>query len=82
MSGNGYAMYNPQDNCLEVIRPGENVTRYINCTNLNPYSDRVHGVQIDGDDIWVLVGPHSNPRPNRKIGYSFSSLTGGHGHSL
>jgi hypothetical protein len=25
-----------------------------------------------------LVGPKQNQRPNRKIGYRFSSLSGGH----
>jgi hypothetical protein len=39
-------------------------------------------VQVEGDRIWVLVGPHSNPRPNRKILYLFSSLSGGGSRSL
>jgi hypothetical protein len=29
-----------------------------------------------------LVGPHSNPRPSRKILYLFSSLSGGGSRSL
>lgn len=75
-------MYDPGLNRLEVVRPGENSTRYISCINLHPKNDRVFGVQVDGDEIWVLVGPHNNQRPNRKIGYCFSSLTGGYGRSL
>lgn len=82
MSYSGYAIYNPNNNRLEVIRPGENMTRYISCINLNPKANKVHGVQVDGDDIWLMIGPHNNPRPNKKIGYSFSSLTGGYSRSL
>lgn len=77
MSSAGYAIYKEARNELEVIRPGENMTRTIHCTNLNPASVKVHGVQVQGDEIWVLVGPNSNPRPNRKIIYRFSSLSGG-----
>jgi hypothetical protein len=82
MASAGYAIYDPGQNQLEVVRPGENSTRHIRCTNLNPNSDHVFGVQIDGDDIWVLVGPKQNHRPNRKIGYRFSSLSGGHSRML
>ena len=82
MASMGHAIYDETRNRLEVVRPGENGTRYISCTNLNPKSDRVFGVQINGDDIWVMVGPHQNPRPNRKIGYRFSSLSGGHGRNI
>jgi hypothetical protein len=82
MSSSGYAIYNEDRNVLEVTRPGENMKRTIHCTNLNPASMRVHGVQINGDEIWVLVGPHSNPRPNRKIIYKFSSLSGGGSQSI
>lgn len=82
MPSSGYAMYDPAGNRLEVIRPGENTKRYIRCTNIRPPHDKVHGVQVDGDDIWVLVGPSSNPRPNRKFLYRFSSLSGGGSRSL
>ncbi|MEI6486231.1 MAG: hypothetical protein WCO11_08180 [Sphingomonadales bacterium] len=50
--------------------------------NLNPRQEKVFGVQIDGDEIWILVGPQQNQRPNRKIGYRFSSLNGGYGRLL
>ena len=73
----GYALYDAQNNRLEVIRPGETSKRYIPCMNLRPSADKVHGLQISGDEIWVFVGAHSNPMPNRKFIYSFSSLTGG-----
>ncbi len=82
MPSQGYAMYDPANNRLEILRPGENCTRYISCTNLNTNSDKVFGLHIDGDEIWVQVGPLQNQRPNREIGYRFSSLTGGHGRSL
>ena len=71
MTTEGYALYDESTNSLEVMRPGENMTRRIPCTNLNPSSNRVHGVQIHGDEIWVLVGPPTNPRPNRKYVYRF-----------
>lgn len=82
MVSTGCATYDQANNRLEVVRPGENCTRYINCINLNPKSDRVFGIQIDRDEIWVLVGPHQNQRPSRKIGYRFSSLTGGYGRTI
>ena len=82
MTSIGHAIYDETRNRLEVVRPCENSTRYIICTNLNPKSIRVFGVQIDGDDIWVLIGSHQNARPNRKIGYRFSSLSGGHGRNI
>jgi hypothetical protein len=77
MPSAGYAIYKEDRIELEVIRPGENMKRTIHCTNLNPASVKVHGVQVQGDEIWVLVGPNANPRPNRKYIYRFSSLTGG-----
>ena len=77
MKSEGYASYDPATNSLEVIRPGENTTRRIPCNNLNPSSNRVYGVQIHGDEIWVLVSPPGNSRPNRKFIYRFSSLSGG-----
>ncbi|MEX6725882.1 hypothetical protein [Parapedomonas caeni] len=73
----GYALYDASNNRLEVIRPGETMKRHIPCLNLYPSADKVHGLQISGDEIWVFVGPHSNPMPNRKIIYRFSSLSGG-----
>ncbi|MCZ8019039.1 hypothetical protein [Novosphingobium sp.] len=82
MSGAGYALYDQSQNRLEVIRPGESMKRYIPCTNIRPPHDKVHGVQIDGDDIWVFVGPSTNPRPNRKFLYRFSSLSGGSSRTI
>jgi len=82
MGSASYAIYDSSHNRLEVFRPGENMTRYIPCTNLNPQAMKVHGVQVNGDEIWVLVGPPTNPRPNRKIIYKFSSLSGGASSSL
>lgn len=82
MSSAGYALYDQSRNRLEVTRPGESMKRYIPCTNIRPPYDRVHGVQIEGDDIWVLVGPSTNPRPNRKFLYRFSSLSGGSSRSI
>jgi hypothetical protein len=82
MTSVGYAIYDPDQNRLKVVRPSENSTRYIRCTNLNPKSDHVFGVQIEGDEIWVLVGPKQNQRPNRKIGYRFSSLSGGYSRMI
>ena len=73
----GYAQYDADKNRLEVIRHGENMTRYIPCMNLRPNAEKVHGVQISGDEIWVFTGPLTNPRPNKKYIYRFSSLSGG-----
>jgi hypothetical protein len=73
----GLAMYDAANNRLQVVRPGESITRYIPCMNLRPQSDKVFGVQVNGDEIYVLVGPHRNSRPNKKILYNFSSLSGG-----
>ncbi len=78
----GCAVYDANNNRLEVIRPGESVTRYISCVNLRPTSDKVYGVEIEGDEILLLIGPPQNRRPQRKIGYRFSSLTGGYGRSV
>lgn len=82
MGSASYALYDPINNRLEVTRKGESMKRYIPCTNIRPPHDKVHGIQVDGDDIWVLVGPNSNPRPNRKFLYRFSSLSGGSSRSL
>ena len=82
MNSIGHAIYDQALNRLEVVRPGENGTRYINCVNLNLKSVRVFGVEIDGDEIWVLVGSHQNQRANRRIGYRFSNLNGGYSRSL
>ena len=54
MPSQGYAIYDPAGNRLEVIRPGENSKRYIPCTNLRPQSDKVHGVQVNCDEIRAL----------------------------
>jgi len=77
MNSQGYAKYNEKKNQLEVIRPGENSSRTIRCNNLDPSLLKVHGVQINGDEIWILISPKTNSRPNRKIIYYFSSLSGG-----
>jgi hypothetical protein len=77
MAKTGKAVYLERTNELEVIRPGESCKRKIKCSNLNPKSDVVHGIEIDGDEIAVLVGPKNNPNPNRKILYSFGGLFGG-----
>mgnify|MGYP003336659280 CR=1 FL=1 len=82
MSKSGIATYNKRTNELEVIREGESTKRKIKCTNLNPKSEKVHGVEIDGDEIYVLAGPNSNDRPNKKYKYSFRSLSGGGSNML
>lgn len=80
--GQGYAVYDAARNRLEVVRPGESTTRYIPCLNFRPGAERVFGVQVSGDEIWLLAGPSGNPRPNRKYIYRFSSLTGGASKAL
>ena len=82
MNSQGYAKSNEAKNQLEVIRPGENSQRTIRCNNLDTSSSKVHGVQINGDEIWILISPKTNPRPNRKIIYFFSSLSGGQSSGL
>jgi hypothetical protein len=82
MGKTGYARYDERSNSLIVVRPGENSERKIRCTNLNPRAVKVFGVQIEGDEIWVLTGPKSNSRPNRKYIYKFSSLSGGSSRGL
>ena len=82
MAKPGIARYDEKTNMLYVIRPGENTERKIKCTNLNPRSVKVFGVQVHGDEIWVLTGPKTNSRPNRKYIYFFSSLSGGRSKSL
>jgi len=82
MATGGLAIYLEKTNELEIIRPGETAKRKIKCVNLNPNSDKVHGIQIQGDVIWVLAGPKNNPGPNKKYKYQFSSLSGGSSHSL
>lgn len=37
----------------------------------------IFGIEIHGDEIWVLSAPKTNSRPNRKHIYKFSSLSGG-----
>lgn len=78
----GCALYDAVRNELEVVRPGESITRRIKCVNMRPEQDRVFGLEIDGDDIWLLIGPKNNQRPNRKINYKFSSLSGGSSRGL
>jgi len=78
----GIARYDEHSNTLFVIRPGENSERKIKCTNLNPRSVNVFGVHVEGDEIWVLTGPQTNSRPNRKYIYFFSSLSGGRSKGL
>jgi len=73
----GIARYVEGKNELEVIRPGESSSRRIRCTNLDPKSSKVWGVEVHDDEIWVLVSPQTNSRPNRKYIYSFKSLSGG-----
>lgn len=70
----GIARYVAEDNELEVIRPNESSPRRIRCNNLNPRNNRVWGVEVHDDAIWVLVGDR---RPNRKYIYSFKGLSGG-----
>jgi hypothetical protein len=82
MANEGYAWYDPSSNSLEVVRPGENSRRRIPCTNLKPSSNRVYGVRVHGDEIWVLVSPPKNSRPDRKFVYRFSNLSGGSSSSL
>jgi FtsP/CotA-like multicopper oxidase with cupredoxin domain len=77
MSKTGYAKYIENSNELEVIRPGENSTRRIRCANLNPNRDHVQGIEVHGDEIWILTNSNNNNRPNRKFVYKFSSLSGG-----
>jgi hypothetical protein len=73
----GVARYVEARNELEIVRPGESSPRRIRCMNLDPKSSKVWGVEVHDDEIWVLVSPHSNSRPNRKYIYSFRSLGGG-----
>ena len=78
----GLALYDHANNRLEVTRKGESMKRYVSCANIRPPHDKVHGLQVDGDDIWVLVGPSTNSRPNHKFLYRFSSLSGGSSRCL
>ncbi len=73
----GTAIYNVATNELEVFRASDSSNRTIICTNLNPSRDLVKGVQVVGDEIWVLTNTNKNDRPNRKFIYSFRSLSGG-----
>jgi hypothetical protein len=78
----GIARYDEKTNTLFVIRPNEKGERKIKCRNLNPRAVKVFGVQVKGDEIWVLTGPKTNSRPNRKYIYKFSSLSGGSSRSI
>ena len=77
MSSKAYATYNRSNNTLEVVRSNETFTRSIPCLNLNPEWNKVHGVEISGDEILVFVGPETNPRPSHIMVYSLKSLSGG-----
>jgi len=55
MSKTGYERYIESANELEVIRPGENSTRKIRCTNLKPNCDHVQGIEIHGDEDTVFL---------------------------
>ena len=57
----GLAIYDPHNNRLEITRKGESMKRYIPCTNIRPPHDKVHGIQVDGDDIWVWSDPAPTP---------------------
>lgn len=78
MTRTGFARYKPDNNTLEVVRPGEQNTRIIRCSNLNPGAVRVFGVDVHGDEVRVYVGGHTNQRPSHMRVYSMMSLTGGH----
>ncbi len=78
----GIARYDERNNRLIVTRQGENSERYIPCTNFNPNADKFFGVETNGDEIYLLVGPANNARANRKIIYKFSSLGGGGSKSI
>jgi hypothetical protein len=78
----GYARYDEGLNSLIVVRQGETVERRIPCLNLSPRMLRVYGVEIQGDAIDVFVGPLASTRPDRRLRYFFSSLTGGSTHRL
>ena len=82
MAKQGFARYDEKSNTLFVIRPNENTERKIKCRNLNPKAVKVFGVQVEGDEIWVLTGPKTNSRPNRKYIYKFSTLSGGTSRGL
>ena len=82
MAKDGIARYDRHSNSLFVTRPKENRERRIRCTNLNPKAVKIFGVHVNGDEIWVLTGPKTNSRPNRKYIYKFSSLSGGSSKSL
>ena len=82
MTNKGYAQYNAGNNTLEVIRPGEQCTRIIRCSNLYPESVQVFAVEVDGNEVLVYVGPHTNRRPTHVRVYSMLSLTGGQLRSI
>jgi len=75
----GIARYDEARNELEVIRPNETTTRRIRCNGIDPRSKKVFGVEIHGDQIWVLLSSKSGSHPDEKRVYSFRSLSGGGG---
>ena len=72
----GTAMYNEDTNELELVRKNEDFVRKIKCQS-SLKTETVHGVEIDGYDIFVLAGPNSSPKPNKKYKYSFRTLSTG-----
>ena len=78
----GIARYDESKNCLIVVRKGESLERTIRCTNFNPGSYKYFGLETNGDEIYLLVGPKQNSRPNKKFIYKFSSLSGGSSKSI
>jgi hypothetical protein len=78
----GYARYDAGSNSLVVIRQGESIERRIPCLNLSPRTFKVYGIEVQGDAVDVLIGPQASPRPDRRLRYFFSSLTGGSTHRL
>ena len=77
MKPSGTAVYDASRNELKVFRESDASNRTIRCTNLNPKKDLVKGVQVEGDEIWVLTNTNTYDRPNRKFIYNFKSLSGG-----
>jgi hypothetical protein len=75
--GQGIANYLASTNEIEVVRPGESSKRKIRCTNFDPKHNKFYGLEIHGDEIWLLSSGPTNSLPNRKHIYKFSSLSGG-----
>jgi hypothetical protein len=69
-------------NSLIVVRRGESFERQIRCLNLSSLRHKVFGIEINGDAIDLMVGPRFSRRPDRRIRYFFSSLSGGSTHPI